>query len=98
MPKIHTKLKDAGEFLILAIVASALSAHWLITGRIGLGSRYRVGAGVTFIWRSDDAYQYWMWIGLFVFLSLYTACRGILALRCYLRYRKHASKSEARND
>jgi len=43
----HNKLKDACEYLILGAITSVLSAYWLITGKIGMGSRYRFGVGVT---------------------------------------------------
>ena len=53
----HNKLKDACEYLILGAITSALSAYWLITGKIGMGSRYRFEVGVTFIRKSEDAYH-----------------------------------------
>jgi hypothetical protein len=88
MSASRKNLKDVWEYTALAVIASALSARWLIAGRVGLGSRYRSGAGVTYISRTDDAYAYWMWVGLFLFLGAYTALRGGLALRSYLRHRR----------
>ena len=79
--------QDFRDFAVVALLGAGLCALYLISGEVGLGSRFNPAAAVAVITRRQFPEFYWKWVGLFLFITAYGAGRSALAWRRYRRHR-----------